>query len=213
MMVRGLFLMLMMVVSACSSATVTPGMTLLTGLQGYHDEMERLSEQEARWPDRQRLGASIKRTYLLTMGGSSEFSRLVELDLKRREYRITLGTSAARPDRAVEIKKELIRLDEDIDNLLPVVKGQLAHAAVNGAHPEQVVEGMATLGLLYLAIDGFASQVAPRMPPTATVGGYTVIDQKQFAMVRTPQGRTFHCRPFVVPEEGAGIHCIDPGQK
>jgi hypothetical protein len=39
------------------------------------------------------------------------------------------------------------------------------------------------------------------------VDGYTVIDQKNFTLVKTPQGQTFQCTTVLVQEEGAGINC------
>ena len=119
-------LMFLMVLSACSTKSVSPGMTLLTGLNGYHDEMERLEGQEARWPERQRVGNTIRTTYLMTMGGSKEFNRLVELDVKRREYLIALKANSLRPDRAAEVKQELVGMDADMDALATIVKGQVA---------------------------------------------------------------------------------------
>ncbi|MPZ78290.1 MAG: hypothetical protein GEU77_17415 [Deltaproteobacteria bacterium] len=206
---RCLFFILAIVLASCSSGTVTPGMTLLTGLTGYHDEMGQLEGQTARWPERQRLGASIKTTYLVTMGGSKEFNRLVELDVRRREYLITLRGSSLRPDRAAEIKQELVKMNEDIDGLTTIVKGQVARSTVPGPEPRQVIESVATIGLLYLAIDTFSSTLAPdaAIAPTVKVGSYTVIDQKKFAMVRTPEGQTFQCTTIVVQEQGAGISC------
>src|SRR5919107_4361322 len=140
-------LLFLIVLSACSlSKTVSPGMTLLTGLNGYHDEMERLGGQEARWPERQRVGNTIRATYLMTMGGSKEFNRLVELDVKRREYLIALRANSLRPDRAAEVKQELVGIDADIDALMTVVKGQVAARSTSQpqAEPQQVIESVAT---------------------------------------------------------------------
>ena len=204
------YLVFLMILSACSSKTTSPGMTLLTGLNGYHEEMERLEGQAARWPDRQRVGNTIMTTYLMTMGGSKEFNRLVELDVKRKEYRIALRANSLRPERAAEVKQELLGIDADIDALTRIVKGQVAARSNSQpeAEPQQVIEGVATLGLLTMAIDNFSPNGAREVGvPSINVGGYTVIDQKNFTLVKTPQGQTFQCTTVLVQEEGAGINC------
>jgi hypothetical protein len=204
------YLIFLMVLSACSSKTTSPGMTLLTGLNGYHEEMERLEGQAARWPDRQRVGNTIMTTYLMTMGGSKEFNRLVELDVKRKEYRIALRANSLRPERAVEVKQELVGIDADVDALTTIVKGQVAARSNSQpqAEPQQVIEGVATVGLLTMAIDNFSPNGARDVGvPSINVGGYTVIDQKNFTLVKTPQGQTFQCTTVLVQEEGAGINC------
>jgi hypothetical protein len=202
------YLLFLMMISACSSKTVSPGMTLLTGLNGYHHEMERLEGQAARWPERQRVGNTIKTTYQMTMGGSKEFNRLVELDVKRREYLIALKANSLRPDRAVEVKQELVAMNAEIDSLSALVKEEVTRQAMSESAPQRVIEGVATTGLLSMAIDGFSPSLAPDVSvPTAKVGGYTVIDQKRIAIVKTPEGQLFQCTTVLVQEEGAGIDC------
>jgi hypothetical protein len=206
------YILILLMLSACSSKTASPGMTLLTGLNGYHDEMERLEGQAARWPERQKVGNTIKTTYLMTMGGSKEFNRLVELDVKRREYRIALRADSLRPDRAAEVKQELVTIDADIDALATVVKGQVAARSVSQPEQQsqQVIEGVATIGLLTMAIDNFSQSLAPDLSlPTVKVGGYTVTDQKNITIVKTPEGQTFYCTTVLVQEEGAGINCTE----
>ena len=206
------YLFFLMILSACSSKTTSPGMTLLTGLNGYHDEMERLGGQEARWPERQKVGNTIRTTFLMTMGGSKEFNRLVELDVKRREYLIALRANSLRPDRAAEVKQELVGIDADIDALTTVVKGQVAARSISqpAAQPQQVIEGVATIGLLTMAIDNFSQSLAPDLSlPTVKVGGYTVTDQKNITIVKTPEGQIFYCTTVLVQEEGAGINCAE----
>jgi hypothetical protein len=202
------YLLFLIILSACSTKSPSPGMTLLTGLTGYHEEMERLEGQAARWPDRQRLGNTIKTTYLATMGGSKEFNRLVELDLRRREYLIVLRANSLRPDRAAEIKQELPKIDEEIDALSASIKGQITRHTMSEPEAQKLIEGVATVGLLSMAIDNF-SQSLPRdvSVPTARVGGYTVIDQKTIAIVKTPEGQSFRCTTILMQEEGAGIDC------
>ena len=207
---KAAYLNLLTILSACSSKTTSPGMTLLTGLTGYHEEMERLERQEARWPDRQRVGNTIRTTYLMTMGESKEFNRLVELDVKRREYRIALRANSLRPERAAEVKQELVGIGADIDALATMVKRQVAAWSISQPEPQpqQVIEGVATIGLLNMAIDDFSGSSARDVAvPSINVGGYTVIDQKKFSLVKTPQGQTYRCTTVLVQEEGAGINC------
>jgi hypothetical protein len=200
------YLFLLLILGACSSKSVSPGMTLVTGLTGYHDEMERLEGQAARWPERQRIGDTIRTTFLMTMGGSKEFNRLVELDVKRREYLIALRANSLRPDRAAQVKQELVGIDAEIDALATIVKGQVAARLTS--QPQQMVEGVATSGLLTMAIDNFSPGLARDVAiPSVKVGDYTVIDQKKFTIVKTPEGQTFHCTTVLVQEEGAGINC------
>lgn len=202
------YLVFLIILSACSTKSTSPGMTLLTGLTGYHEEMERLEGQAARWPDRQRLGNTIKTTYLMTMGGSKEFNRLVELDVKRREYLIALRANALRPDRAAEVNQELIKIDEEIDTLSGLIKGQITRQTMSDPEPQKLIEGVATVGLLSMAIDNFSQSLPQDVSvPTAMVAGYTVIDQKNIAIVKTPEGQTFRCTTSLVQEEGAGIDC------
>jgi hypothetical protein len=204
------YLIFVIILSACSSKSVSPGMTLLTGLTGYHDEMERLEGQAARWPERQRIGNTIRTTFLMTMGGSKEFNRLVELDVKRREYLIALRANSLRPDRAAQVKQELFGMDADMDALATIVKGQIAARSISQPEPQpqQVIEGIATIGLLTMAIDDFSPGLARDVAvPSVKVGGYTVVDQKAFTIVKTPEGQTFHCTTVLVQEEGAGINC------
>ncbi len=172
--------------------------------------MERLEGQAARWPERQRIGNTIRTTFLMTMGGSKEFNRLVELDVKRREYRIALRANSLRPDRAAQVKQELVGIDADIDALATIVKGQVAARSTSQpqAEPQQIIESVATVGLLTMAIDTFSPNgTADAAVPSINVGGYTVIDQKNVTLVKTPQGQTFQCTTVLVQEEGAGINC------
>src|SRR5918999_681577 len=190
------YLVLLLILGACSSQSVSPGMTLLTGLNGYHDEMERLEGQEARWPERQKVGNTIRTTFLMTMGGSKEFNRLVELDVKRREYLIVMRANALRPDRAAEVKQELVGIDVEIEALATIVKGQVAARSTSQpqSEPQQVIESVATVGLLTMAIDNFSPNGARDLAvPSINVGGYTVMDQKNLTFVKTPQGQTFQC--------------------
>jgi hypothetical protein len=209
------YLVLLLILGACSSQSVSPGMTLLTGLDGYHDEMERLEGQEARWPERQKVGNTIRTTFLMTMGGSKEFNRLVELDVKRREYRIALRANALRPERAAEVKQELVGINAEIEALATIIKAQIAARSTSQpqSEPQQVIESVATLGLLTMAIDNFSPNGARDLAvPSINIGGYTVMDQNNLTFVKTPQGQTFQCTTVLVQEEGAGINCALAGR-
>jgi hypothetical protein len=202
------------VLAGCTPA-VNPGATLWAGLNNYHEEMRTLQARPERWPDRQRLAEAIKTTYVATVGGSREFNRLVDLDLSRRELVIALRNGRLRPERAKEIDKELVEINEQIDGLSKVVKGQLMNTQLNVQGSSKTIETVATLGLLNLAIEAFslstvASQTAT---PTTKVGSYVVIDQGVSAAVRTPEGQSFRCTTAVVPDEGASIRCEPVGGK
>ena len=88
-------LLSLLVLFGCSPANTNPGATFLVGLNGYQGEMERLESRPERWFDRQRAGDSLKKTYLVTFGGSREFNRMVDLDVRRREFLITCASFIA----------------------------------------------------------------------------------------------------------------------
>ena len=205
-------LLLPIALSACATGTVSPGATLWAGLNNYHEEMRTLEATPDRWPDRQRLAESIKTTYLATLGGSREFNRMVELDLRRRELLIA-RRGGLKPERAKEIQDELAKMNEQIDGLTGVVKGQLMNSQLRAQDPSQSVETIATLGLLNLAIDAFSTTSRANPAPATKVGPYTVIDQGLTSVVTTPEGKTFLCAATLVPEEGATIHCQPAGGK
>ncbi len=199
--------------SACATAAVSPGATLWAGLNNYHEEMRTLEAMPDRWPDRQRLAESIKTTYLATLGGSREFNRIVELDLRRRELLIAQRGGGLNPERAKEIQDELPKINEQIDELTGIVKRQIMNSQLRAQDPSQSVETIATLGLLNLAIDAFSTTSGANPAPSTRVGPYTVVDQGPTSVVATPEGKTFLCAATLVPEEGASIHCQPAGGK
>jgi hypothetical protein len=199
-------LLLPVALSACATGTVSPGATLWAGLNNYQEEMRTLEASPDRWPDRQRLAESIKTTYLATLGGSREFNRMVELDLRRSEL-IIAQRGGLKPERAKEIQDELVKMNEQIDRLTGVVKAQLMNSQLGARDPSQTVETIATLGLLNLAIDAFSTTSRANPAPATKVGPYTVIDQGQTSVVSTPEGKTFLCATTLLPEQGASIHC------
>ena len=213
--VKLMLLLLPLFASACATGTATPGATLWAGLNNYHEEMRSLEAKPDRWPDRQRLAESIKTTYMATLGGSREFNRMVELDLRRREFWIAQRSGALKPERAKEIQEELVKMDEQIDALANVVKAQLMNSQLVAAEPSQTMETVATLGLLNLAIDAFSTSARGNAAsvPSTKVGPYTVVDQGFSSLVRSPEGKNFLCTTTLVPEEGASIHCQPVGGK
>ena len=201
-------------IAGCAPSNVSPGMTFAAGLSSYHEEMERLAGTPERWPDRQRLAESIKSTYTVTLGGSKEFNRLVDLDLRRREFLITLREQSVNADRSREMKQELLQIEEQVDGLKKIVKGQITRLELSQPAQAQRVENVATIGLLNLAIDSFAvSQSNISAPSTSRVGSYTVINEGSFSTVQTPDGQIFRCFTKMVPDAGVSIKCDPAGGK
>ena len=210
-----LFLSLL-VLFGCSTANTNPGATLLVGLNGYQEEMDRLEDRPDRWFDRQRAGDSLKKTYLGTFGGSREFNRMVDLDVRRREFLITLRASPVNPERVKEMKDELAVMNKDLDALKEIVKGQAANVELRAQQQPRTVETFAIIGLVNIAIDSLASMTIPAgpTPPSTRVGQYTVSDfGGLLSTVTTPEGQTLRCKTLVYPEVGASIKCEPPGTK
>src|SRR5262245_53405080 len=148
----------------CSTANTNSGATFLVALNGYKEEMERLEARPERWFDRQRAGDSLKKTYLVTFGSSREFNRLVDLDVRRREFLITLRASSVNPERAKEMNDELLVMNKDIELLKEIVKGQAANVELRAQQRPQQVETFAIIGLINMAIDSFVSMMIPAGP-------------------------------------------------
>jgi hypothetical protein len=194
------------IVGACAARAVNPGVTLWAGLNDYHDKMRGLETRPERWPDRQRLGESIKTTHLGTLGGSREFNLLIDLDLRRREL-IIAQREGVKPDRARQIDEELRKVDEQIRALLPVVKAQLTNAPARQPEPPDAIEAVATVGLLHLAIEDFSPAGAGSPPHTTALGGYVVSDEGGRVLVTSPEGRKHRCLTELVPQQGAFMRC------
>jgi hypothetical protein len=200
----------------CSQANTNPGATFLVGLNDYQNEMVKLESRPERWFDRQRAGDSLKKTYLVTFGGSREFNRMVDLDVRRREFLITLRASSLNPDRVKEMKEELVSMNRDVDSLKEIVKNQAANVELRAQQPSQQLEMVAAIGLVNMAVDSFASMTVPSgaHPPSTKVGPYIVSDfGGLFSTVTTPEGQTYRCSTLIFPEAGAGIQCEPPGKK
>ena len=207
------YLTLLFVLGCASRTNVSPGATFLMGLNGYQDEMQNLEGRTDLWVDRQRAGNALKKTYLVTFGGSREFNRMVDLDIKRREFLITLRDATLKPDRIKEMKEELVAIDRDVGSLKEIVKGQAANAELRAQHQSQQLETVAVIGLVNMAIDSFASMTVPAgpNPPSTQVGPYVVRDVGALhSTITTPEGQIFRCATLLIAEEGAGMKCEPP---
>ncbi len=192
--------------SGCATQNVTRSGTLLSSLTQYHSEMQSLASS-SRWPERQRSAGSLKTIITGTVGASPEFYRLVDLDLRKREFSAAMRDTNIRPDRLREMQDELASMDEEIAALKPVVKTQLT--AVASHEPSDRIENAAALGLLGMAVDNFSAGAAQRglESPSTRVGPYIVTDLGSFSTVRTPEGQSHRCTVFSLPEEGGGVRC------
>jgi hypothetical protein len=200
-------LLCLAVLYGCAAGTVSPGPTLLTGIKRYEAEMQSYGSSYQRWPERQRAGGELKTAIVATLGGSREFFRLVDMDLKRREYLIAMRESVLRPDRLQEMKVELAQMAEEANQLRPIVKAQMAESL---PLPEgQRIEAIATQGLLGIALDSLFLANGARSSETRsiTVDQYVVTDLGAFSTVRAPGGPSYRCALFGTDVDGAGIRC------
>ncbi len=202
-------LLLPLIMLGCVSAKASSGPTLWASINNYHDEMRNLESRPELWPDRQRLAESTKIAYVATFGGSREFNRLVDLDVRRREFLIALRDPRLKPERKKEIEQELLVLGQQIEILQPLVKEQMiaAQLRVQEASPTTTIESIATVGLLNLAIDEFSPVTGRGEAPVTRVGPYTVTAQGLSSEVLTPQGRVFRCATTLLSEQAASIDC------
>ena len=167
---------------------------------------------ESRWPERQRAGGTLKTIITVTVGASPEFYRLVDLDVRRREFLITIRETSIRPDRLKEMKDELVQMSDEIEALKPVIRTQIA-ALQFQSEPQRRVEDIAVRGLISLALDSFSSNGGGRglQAPSTKLGQYVITDMGSFSVVRGPDSQSFRCLLFGVGERGAAIKC-DPVQ-
>lgn len=195
------------VLSGCASTqSYTPGATLLSGFDSYKGELQHIGNSFNRWPDRQGAARNFKTVAEATGVGSREFFRLIDLDLRKREFNITLRSGSVRPERAQEMQQELAKIDEEIAALKAIVHSQIA-ALPLGEESQQRLESAATVGLVYLAVDNFSSTASGFDAPSTKVGEYLITDFGSFARVSSPDGRTHRCTVISVPEEGGALHC------
>ena len=209
MMWKRLAIISLLMLSGCSttSGPVSNGATLLSGLNDYQGEMQHAGNSPERWPDRQRAGGELKGIITATVGGSREFYRLVDLDIRKREFVITMRDLSLRTDRTQEMKDELVAMDEEILALKPIVREQVATIPAAGESRQQV-ETVATYGMLKLAVDKFSSSGGRGIDsPSTWVDQNLVTDLGSFSTVRTLDGQIYHCSLYSIPEQGAGMKC------
>ncbi len=201
--------LVLLVLLGCSTSAVSPGMTFLVALNQYQQEIERLEERPERWPDRQAMAEGLRTRYMATIGRSREFDRLMDLDFRRREFLIALRDPSMKPERAVEIKQELAKINNDADALKRVIGAQIANAELRVPREQpQSLEAIAAIGLLTMGIDALSSARTPNYAfyPSTTVGQHIVTDHSSFSTVRTPEGRTYRCLTMLL-SEAASIKC------
>lgn len=202
-----LWTMILVGFAGCASGNISRGGTLLLGMAQYQDAMQQTSSQISRWPERQRAAGELKTVITGTVGASIEFYRLVDLDQRTREFMIAMRRGSLKADRVQEMKEELVKMDEESAALRPVIKTQLA--AVSAHDRSDPIESVATLGLLGIALDGFAAPALSRglESPSTKVGQYVVTDLDRFATVRAPDGKNYRCDKFGTLDSGAGVRC------
>jgi len=196
--------------SGCSTGNISRGGTLLYGVVQYRSDLQRAGNQLARWPDRQQAAGEFKNLISALLGPSPDFYRLVDLDLRKREFTITLRETNVPTERMKEMKDELAQMDDEIAALKPVVKTVLSAQRLH-EEPDGI-DAVATLGLLGIALDGFSASASSRglASPSTKVGQYLVTDFGSFASVRAASGELFRCHVFGNLNDGAGVICT-PG--
>ncbi len=206
---KNILYLFFLVLFGCSPPVVSPGMTFLRALNQYREGISLFEDRPERWPDRQGLAEKLKSQYAITFGGSVEFNLMTNLDFRRREFLITLRDPSLKPERAREIREELVQINKTMENLKEAVRVQMANVEWKVPRKKsQRIEPIAAIGLLTLAIGEFTSPTASSWPsdPSTTVGQYFVTDHGNFSTVRTPERQIYRCTPILL-EEAAAINC------
>lgn len=201
--------LLAILISGCTPLG-SPAMTLLRSLNEYREGVGEHGNQPDRWPERQRMGNALKTRYMFTIGPSEEFNRLVDLDFRRREFLITLHEPSLKTERAMEIKEELVKIDNDIAALVERVKAQIAEAERTYQKESRAIDIAAATGLASLGIERFLSPGASRrtFPPSITVGDrYVVTDYGSYSTITTPGGQMHRCATMILDEGVGAIEC------
>lgn len=202
-----------LVLFGCSPPIVSPGMTFRQALYQYRDGISLFEDRPDRWPDRQGLAEKLKSQYAITFGGSVEFNLMANLDFRRREFLITLRDPSLKPERAREIREELVQINKTMEDLKEAVRVQMANVEWKVPRKKsQRIEPIAAIGLLTLAINEFTSPTSPNRASlhSITIGNYIVADHGDFSTVRTPERQIYRCTPILL-EEAAAINCELPG--
>jgi hypothetical protein len=190
----------------CSSNTATPGATLLSAIRHYQSEMASIGSSPERWPDRQRTAGTFKVIVAVILERPVEFNRMIDLDLKAKEFAATMPTLAPESARIKEMTTEVADMNRELAGLAGKVRGQVADIPVAA---EDKVAAVATQGLLIIAIDSFVPANDSSVPAkrSGQIEGYVVTDLGGLATVRAPDGRMFQCAVIEIGEEGAGVRC------
>lgn len=206
---RLLSLLFVLVLSACSTARITPGATLLSGLSAYESKMAAAGSSPGQWPARQRAATSLKAIIGAGFQRSQELQRLVDLDLRKREFQITLAQTNLLPERRAEMTEELREIETEIPKLKAAIKAQLSAQTVTEEERAAAIATAATIGWLQLRIDSFpASPVAAGASSASTqVERYHVGDWGEFAMVRAPEGQYYRCDVVPIEDDGSWMRC------
>jgi len=199
----------MLLLSACSTPRMTPGATLLSGLTTYESKMAAAGNSPGQWPTRQRAAAALKTIMMAGFQRHQELQRLVDLDLRKREFQITLEQTNVLPDRKAEMLAELRQIEMEIPKLKATIKSQLSAQTVTEEERVAAVATAATLGWLQLRIESFPTSRSGAGGASALVEveQYTVTDLGQFAAVRAPDGQRYRCDVVHVEDEGSWLRC------
>lgn len=200
-----LFLLLVVsLLSACSTARITPGATLLSGLNSYQAQIASAGNAPGQWPARQRAGSTLKAIMNAGFQRHQELLRLVDLDLRKREFEITLQQTNVLPERKAEMAEELRQIDGEIPKLKAAIKSQLSSNSVTEEDRVASAAAAATLGWLQLRIESFPGAGSSR---SIEIEQFVVTDLGQFAAVRAPDGQRYRCDLVAVEDEGSWMRC------
>lgn len=206
---RSLSVLLIFLASACSTVRTTPGATLLSGLNTYQSQMTAAGNAPGQWPARQRAASALKLIMAAGFQRNQELQRLVDLDLRKREFQITLEQANVLPERKAEMTEELRQMELEVPKLKTAIKAQLSSQTVTEEKRLAAAATAATIGWLQLRIESFpASPVGTgASSPSTQFAQYLVGDWGQFAMVRAPDGQRYRCDVVPVEDEGAWMRC------
>ena len=135
----------------CSSDTATPGATLLSAIKHYQSEMASIGSSPERWPERQRTAGTFKTVVTVMMERPVEFNRMIDLDLKAKEFAVTMPTLAPESARIKEMTMEVGEMNRELAGLAERVRVQ----ATMPVAAEDKVSAVATQGLLVIAVNSF----------------------------------------------------------
>jgi hypothetical protein len=124
------------------------------------------------------------------------FYRLVDLDLRKREFVLTMRETNVRADRVDEMKQELVQIDDEIAAL---IAGHQNAAQCGEGSP---INRLRSRALPLLGCSVWQSTVfqppagAGLEAPSTKVSEYVITDLGSFATVRSPKGQMYRCTLF-----------------